>query len=512
MHTLRTYFARASDSPPPTDLANVRTVAREEAKYIADWTAAARELFVRAKEGAKNRDIDFALPSPDFLADLAEAQKGRCAITGLRMLPRQPAESEGLPSDECWRRFAPSVDRIRSDGHYTRDNVQLTCVFANVGKAEADDESFKRFLRGLAPDPTDEHSNVVETISLRPPKRRAPTRGDVVKRKREVALLQCDAKEKRIKLSMSKLERDAVESTRSLTIESVKKESREVLDIAVETTPSSESRDGWDQIKANLKPVAAFVHRFLNMPVPAFRACNPITSKNLHNLFFCCYGHLPTATFITSKAFGNEFNEILIGTKKKPRTVDGFPVMQVNIKVPGAGDTRGRRFGSLENCRKAFEDWAQSSCAEMWETPCDEHATQTDPAHKSDTSPDDMMCADREAGDVCDVAFSKNAPIGAEQGYLVRSFVNEKFDVMSRDAVHANFKAVDGTWDWEKIGDWNVPFAEIYKEYLRWTGTTVSKAKFGRILNAEIPLVSANRDGGTTACRLGLMKKDAAKF
>eukprot|EP00854_Cymbomonas_tetramitiformis_P032119 gene32119-40620_t len=31
------------------------------------------------------------------------------------MLPRQPAESEGLPSDECWRRFAPSVDRIRSD-------------------------------------------------------------------------------------------------------------------------------------------------------------------------------------------------------------------------------------------------------------------------------------------------------------------------------------------------------------------------------------------------------------
>ncbi|KAK3253385.1 hypothetical protein CYMTET_37384 [Cymbomonas tetramitiformis] len=199
MHTLRTYFARASDSPPPTDLANVRTVAREEvgeeAKRIADWTAAARELFVRAKEGAKKRDIDFALPSPDFLADLAEAQKGRCAITGLRMLPRQPAESEGLPSDECWRRFAPSVDRIRSDGHYTRDNVQLTCVFVNVGKAEADDESFKRFLRGLAPDPTDEYSNDVSTILLRPPKREAPTRGDVVKRKREVALLQCDAKE-----------------------------------------------------------------------------------------------------------------------------------------------------------------------------------------------------------------------------------------------------------------------------------------------------------------------------
>eukprot|EP00854_Cymbomonas_tetramitiformis_P000272 gene272-497_t len=156
MHTLRMYFGRASDSPPPTDLANVRTVAREESKRIADWTAAAQELFVRAKEGAKKRDIDFALPSPDFLADLAEAQKGRCAITGLRMLPRQPAESEGLPSDECWHRFAPSVDRIHSDGHYTRDNVQLTCVFANVAKAEADDDSFKRFLTQLAKDPTEE--------------------------------------------------------------------------------------------------------------------------------------------------------------------------------------------------------------------------------------------------------------------------------------------------------------------------------------------------------------------
>ncbi|KAK3253387.1 hypothetical protein CYMTET_37386 [Cymbomonas tetramitiformis] len=222
MHTLRTYFARASDSPPPTDLANVRTVAREEAKYIADWTAAARELFARAKEGAKNRDIDFALPSPDFLADLAEAQKGRCAITGLRMLPRQPAESEGLPSDECWRRFAPSVDRIRSDGHYTRDNVQLTCVFANVGKAESDDDSFKRFLTGLAIDPTEKNQNAIEAPPLRPPKRKAATRGDVVKRKREVALLQCDAKEKRIKISMSKMEREyAVETTASLPTDSV---------------------------------------------------------------------------------------------------------------------------------------------------------------------------------------------------------------------------------------------------------------------------------------------------
>ncbi|KAK3235979.1 hypothetical protein CYMTET_53867 [Cymbomonas tetramitiformis] len=93
-------------------------------------------------------------------------------------IKEMPAKSEGLPSDECWRRFAPSVDRIRSDGHYTRDNVQLTCVFANVGKAEADDDSFKRFLAGLAIDPTEQNSNAIEAAPLRPPKRKAATRGD----------------------------------------------------------------------------------------------------------------------------------------------------------------------------------------------------------------------------------------------------------------------------------------------------------------------------------------------
>jgi len=59
--------------------------------------------------------------------------------------------------------------------------------------------------------------------------------------------------------------------------------------------------------------------------------------------------------------------------------------MQVNIKVPGAHDARGRRFESLENCRKAFEDWAHSSCAEMWELPIDPDGTQQDTAHNANT-------------------------------------------------------------------------------------------------------------------------------
>ncbi|KAK3289728.1 hypothetical protein CYMTET_2857 [Cymbomonas tetramitiformis] len=74
MHTLRTYFARTSDSSSGAipELENVRATAREEAKRTADWNFAARDLFARVKEAAKKRDIDFALPSPDFLVDLAE--------------------------------------------------------------------------------------------------------------------------------------------------------------------------------------------------------------------------------------------------------------------------------------------------------------------------------------------------------------------------------------------------------------------------------------------------------
>ncbi|KAK3272559.1 hypothetical protein CYMTET_19154, partial [Cymbomonas tetramitiformis] len=91
-------------------------------------------------------------------------------------------------------------------------------------KAEADDDNFKRFLTRLA-DPEEDPSAPAPRL-LKPPTSKLPTRRkEVVKRKREVALLRCDAEEKRIKLYMYKLEREhSVETTMSLTTESVKKE------------------------------------------------------------------------------------------------------------------------------------------------------------------------------------------------------------------------------------------------------------------------------------------------
>lgn len=72
------------------------------------------------------------------LKALWDHQKGKCALTGIDMhLPGQP----GLDKD-----LMISPDRIDSSGHYSQDNVQLVCRFANYWKLASDDARFKELL------------------------------------------------------------------------------------------------------------------------------------------------------------------------------------------------------------------------------------------------------------------------------------------------------------------------------------------------------------------------------
>lgn len=86
-----------------------------------------------AKERARENGREFSLDK-DFLLALWNDQNGRCAITGLPILPA----SAGTPSDRS--PFALSIDRIDSSRGYTRNNVRLTTVIGNQAKGAWTDQ------------------------------------------------------------------------------------------------------------------------------------------------------------------------------------------------------------------------------------------------------------------------------------------------------------------------------------------------------------------------------------
>lgn len=62
--------------------------------------------------------------STGYIVSLLEKQDWRCAVTGIEFRLTQFRKHHGRP-------FAPSIDRIDSDGHYTENNVRLVCLAAN---------------------------------------------------------------------------------------------------------------------------------------------------------------------------------------------------------------------------------------------------------------------------------------------------------------------------------------------------------------------------------------------
>lgn len=78
-----------------------------------------------------------------LILELLTRQEDRCALTGL------PFQFRGAHDDT---NLLPSLDRIDSNGHYERSNLQVVCRFVNFWKQDADNEEFKRLLmlvRGL---------------------------------------------------------------------------------------------------------------------------------------------------------------------------------------------------------------------------------------------------------------------------------------------------------------------------------------------------------------------------
>ena len=89
----------------------------------------------------KNKELHMSDAELDkLIRDLLKIQKDHCAITGL------PLQFRGTQTDD---NMLPSLDRIDSNGHYKRGNLQIVCRFINFWKQASDDGEFRRLVAVL---------------------------------------------------------------------------------------------------------------------------------------------------------------------------------------------------------------------------------------------------------------------------------------------------------------------------------------------------------------------------
>lgn len=81
------------------------------------------------KRNAEKRKIPFFLTIEEMDA-IMEAQDHRCVYTGRKL------------DAKTRKNYTASLDRKDSDGSYTADNVQFTCIEANIAKWKLTEEAF----------------------------------------------------------------------------------------------------------------------------------------------------------------------------------------------------------------------------------------------------------------------------------------------------------------------------------------------------------------------------------
>lgn len=102
-------------------------------RSISQATGPARVQIV--KRTTKNKYVLMSQEEQKELIEfLLEQQRNRCALTG-------------IPFDDKIDDLRPSADRIDSDKHYEKGNLQIVCQFVNFWKSDRDNEEFKGLLR-----------------------------------------------------------------------------------------------------------------------------------------------------------------------------------------------------------------------------------------------------------------------------------------------------------------------------------------------------------------------------
>lgn len=111
--------------------ASVKTVALGHAPAErGDWRW---QLYRRAKQGAKQRGLDFELGWGDFIA-ICERAAGLCEVSGITLETSSDHTRHRSP-------YKPSIDRINSSLGYVAGNVRIVCVMVNAALNTWGDEA-----------------------------------------------------------------------------------------------------------------------------------------------------------------------------------------------------------------------------------------------------------------------------------------------------------------------------------------------------------------------------------
>jgi hypothetical protein len=115
--------------------------ARQKAIWRMAATAKGTVNFANGQQVLKTvKNKDLLIPEHElipFLDALLAEQDGFCAITDLRL------QYDG---DEDDKEMLCSLDRIDSDGHYEKGNLQIVCRFVNRWKNSGNDREFRRLM------------------------------------------------------------------------------------------------------------------------------------------------------------------------------------------------------------------------------------------------------------------------------------------------------------------------------------------------------------------------------
>jgi hypothetical protein len=123
---------------------------KDDGRVVSGWEASIIEMRTGVQSTVANSNGQIVLKTVKnkelrmeaeelelYLAALLARQGYKCALTGIRL------QAHGTFTD---KNLKPSLDRINSDGHYERGNLQVVCQFVNFWKGATENEEFQRLL------------------------------------------------------------------------------------------------------------------------------------------------------------------------------------------------------------------------------------------------------------------------------------------------------------------------------------------------------------------------------